>query len=618
MPESPYSRFYSELLNRLQPVAVVGQYVRLREGTRSYRGLCPFHEDTNESFHIYLDDKHYHCFGCLEHGNLIDFVAKMRNLEYREAAKQLAQTVGLEVPTPRTRALDKTQQQVHDILGKANSVYRQALKQNKEAQSYLHDRGIQDDAIDRFSIGYAPDEWDFIKNRLRNHNPEFLDKTGIIGRSRDGRQYDLFRGRIVFPIRDYNGHVHGFGGRILKEDSGDGKSPKYLNSPESPVFKKKEFLYGEYELNQVGFRHDRLLLVEGYMDVVGLAQHGINYAQGVLGTAVNVNHLRQMFAHTQEVVVCFDGDEAGRKAAERTLEVALSQLTSGRTLRFLFLPEGSDPDSHIQEVGKENFEKMIGESKTVVEYLQEYLLRGHDIKDLNSRIEFVDEAIRLLTKIPHEITRTILIDELTQMFPDTNIQNQLGRVLKNRYEEQRDHGPPSTGMQVPPIDEDPYDYAAEGDTEDGIGEVKRVKLDITLAEKRMVIAMLQSPEYCADLEEDLMSQWREVVGHSVLYELWSHIIKHQLETSSAILASVQGSQIEDVLFQLHDQMIAKVRNSKRGENYEGAMSNTMTALDLKTGIETTISNNSKNRQLKSAFKDSDFYKQQLNRGARSS
>lgn len=610
MPESPYSRFYNELLNRLQPVAVVGQHVRLREGTRSYRGLCPFHDDTNESFHIYLDDKHYHCFGCLEHGNLIDFVAKMRNLEYREAAKQLAQTVGLEVPTPRTRALDKTQQQVHDILGKTNCLYRQALKQNPEARRYLHDRGIQDEVIDRFSIGYAPDEWDFITNRLLNHKPDLLDKTGIIGRTKDGRLYDLFRGRIVFPIRDYNGHVHGFGGRILKEDSGDGKSPKYLNSPESPVFKKKEFLYGEYELNQVGFRHERLLLVEGYMDVVGLAQHGINYAQGVLGTAVNVNHLRQMFAHTQEVVVCFDGDEAGRKAAERTLEAALSQLTSGRILRFLFLPEGSDPDSQVQAIGKENFEKMIGESKTVVEFLQAYLLRGHDIKDLNSRIGFVDEAIRLLTKIPHEITRTILIDELTQMFPDASIQNQLGRVLKNRYEANRSNEPPSASMPVPPTLDDPYHSAEQSRGEDAIEEVKRVKLDISPVEKKMVAALLQSPEYCANLEEDLMSQWREVVGHSLLYELWSQIIKHQLDTPTAILASMQGSAEGNALYQIYDQIVAKNRVSVQGDNSNESLSNQVTALELKNAIATTISKNRKNRQLKSAFTDSDIYKQQ--------
>ena len=610
MPDSPYSRFYNELLNRLQPVAVVGQYVRLREGSRSYRGLCPFHDDTNESFHIYLDDKHYHCFGCLEHGNLIDFVAKMRNVEYREAARQLAQTVGLEVPTPRTRVLDKTQQQVHDILGKANSLYRQALKQNAEARRYLLDRGIQDDVIDQFSIGYAPAEWDFTTKRFRNFAPEMLEKSGIIGRTKNGRLYDLFRGRIVFPIRDYNGHVHGFGGRIVNEDEGDGKSPKYLNSPESPVFKKKEFLYGEYELNQVGFRHERLLLVEGYMDVVGLAQYGINYALGVLGTAVNVNHLRQMFAHTQEVVVCFDGDEAGRKAAERTLEAALSQLTSGRVLRFLFLPEGSDPDNQVRAVGKENFEKMIGESKTVVEFLQAYLLRGHDIKDLNSRIGFVDEAIRLLTKIPHEITRTILIDELTQMFPDTDIQNQLGRVLKNRYEANQSDEPLRTNTQVPTKPQDQYPSAEQSGLEDGTEEVKRVKLDISPVEKKMVAALLQSPEYCASLEEGLMSQWREVLGHSLLYELWSQIVKHQLDTPTAILASLQGSPVGNALYRIYDQTIAKNRVSVQGDNSKESLSNQVSALELKNAIATTISKNRKNRQLKSAFTDSDIYKQQ--------
>lgn len=610
MPDSPYSRFYNDLLNRLQPIAVVGQHVRLREGTRSYRGLCPFHDDSNESFHIYLDDKHYHCFGCLEHGNLIDFVAKVRNLEYREAAKQLAQTVGLEVPTPRTRALDKTQQQVHEILGRANTLYRNSLRQSTEARRYLYERGIQDDVIERFSIGYVPDEWDFTTKQFRRYAPELLDKAGIFGRTRDDRLYDLFHGRIVFPIRDYNGHIHGFGGRIFKEDSGDGKSPKYLNSPESPVFKKKEFLYGEYELNQVGFRHDRILLVEGYMDVIGLAQHGIHYAQGVLGTAVNVNHLRQMFAHTQEVVVCFDGDEAGRKAAQRTLEAALSQLTSGRILRFLFLPEGTDPDSHVQTIGREKFEQLLTESSTVVEFLQAYLLQGHDIKDINSRIGFVDEATRLLAKIPHEITRTILIDELTQLFPESDIQNQLQRVLKTQYLAQRETLSPNMAdlqQEVPPEWDSIPPQAAD---EEEIEEAKRVKLDISPAEKKMVAILLQSPEYCASLEDDLMRQWRDVFGHSLLYELWLQIARHKLDTSSAILASLQGDDVGDALHRIFDEDQAIRRNAQRSDNLKESLSNETLNLGLKDYIENTISKIRNQRRTTSSFRESDFYKQQ--------
>ena len=612
MPDSPFTRFYTELLSRLEPAAVVGQYVKLEKGSRSYRGLCPFHNDKNESFHVYLDDKHYHCFGCLAHGNLIDFVAKMTHVEYRQAAIQLAQTIGLEVPSHTTRTKNKVAVGIIETLSQVNELYKQQFQEHSTPRAYLEARGISDHIVKKYSIGYAPNEWNFLGPSLRGSSAEELRNAGLLGRTKDGRPYDLFIDRIMFPIRDYQGRVLGFGGRIFRAESTSKPLPKYINSPETSIFKKSELLYGVYELNQIGFRHPRLLLVEGYMDVVGLAQQGVDYALGILGTAVNRNHLRQLFAHTQEVVVCFDGDDAGRKAAERTLENVLPELSSGRMVRFLFLPEGTDPDSLIQQIGKTEFEKLIDQSETIVEYVQALFLKNSDLNSVTTRIEFAEQTMRLLAKIPHEITRSILADELASLFPDPSVQAQLKRILTDNNALQS--YVPNRNSRVPPHGERTEQGLDDESEPQGIQHLqpKTVKLDISVSEKRMVIALLQSPHYCSSLDVELMRQWRDVVGHTLLYELWSIIVQFGSNHPSAttVLGSLQGEKVGDALMQIHDQYIAKNQTGARSFDTTQSESQKVSLSTLKTAIEDTISKQRYRSQTKTELLNSDLYHRQ--------
>ena len=610
MPESPFTRFYSELQSRLDPVTVVGQHVKLKQGTRSYRGLCPFHGDTDESFHIYLDDKHYHCFGCQVHGNLIDFVAKVRNLEYREAANQLARTVGLEVPTRRQSSSELQFKEVFSVIGKANSLYRQALLENVEAKQYLAARGIGENVIKKFSIGYAPADWEFLAKSLRRTRPDLLAKTGLLRSSSEGHKYDWFRDRIMFPIRDFQGRVRGFGGRVFKKNSMSGINPKYINSPDSPLFKKKDLLYGLFELSQVGYRHDRLLLVEGYMDVVGLAQHGIDYALAVLGTAPNHNHFVQMFSHTQEVIVCFDGDEAGRRAARRSLSAILPELTSGKSVRFMFLPEGCDPDSLVREKGKSGFEEMLNESLSIVQYLKMFLLEGRDIQELDVRIDFVNGAIDLLSKIPNEITRTIFIDELLKIFPEDEIRGQLDRVLKNRYEPELTE----TRKQDNNVRRRPANAGASNQLTSRVADVRprphRAMLAPSVAEKRIVRGLLLSPEISTNLGQELMERWHETFGPSLLYRVWEHIVTHGLSSPSAILGSLQGDPISDVLHGIYDDTYSTSGNSDQVDSTKQNLLNEKALEDLKTSIENTISKQQLKENRATEFKSSDVYKRE--------
>ena len=591
MADSAYRNFTNNLNSRLDAIAVVGAYVSLKQGNKSYRGLCPFHTDTNESFHVYFDDKSYHCFGCQAHGNLIDFVAKMRNLEYTEAANQLAESVGLERFRSGSRSVSKDLEDMYSILGRVNGIYRAELSKHAEVTKYLEKRGIDAETSKKFSIGYAPPEWQFLSNRLKQYPEDLIKKTGLLAESQQGLPYDFFRDRVVFPIREYQGRVLGFGGRTFREESTDPR--KYINSTESPIFKKREILYGDFELNQIGYRHERLLLVEGYMDVVGLAQHGINYALGILGTAVNQNHLQQAFAHTQEVVICFDGDEAGRKAAERALEAALPEMTSGRILRFLFLPEGSDPDSQVQEVGKEKFEQSIQSAQTIIEYIQSLILKGQSVDDLNTRIAFVDQMRRYLSKIPHQVTRLILIDELVTSFPEPEIQQQLKRFLSDFSGTDERHA-------FSPSLNDPEAFFTPPE---------QVQLDNrTLSlEKKIVARILRAPDQCAKLDSDLMKLWCDLFGPTLLYTLWSWVKEYELDSAQAILASCQGQQYADQLHEIYADFRHEIEKPRKYEPLAGKLSNGGDDSDLKTAIETTISQVRARMKLRDEFQNSDVY-----------
>jgi DNA primase len=348
--------FIDDLIARADIVDVVSSVVKLKKSGRNWHGLCPFHNEKSPSFTVSQEKQFYHCFGCGAHGNAIGFLMEHDQMTYVEAIEDLAKQQGMDVPreenarrSQQRQVTKKTQQ----VMEQAAQFYREQLKINPQkevAQAYLHKRGLNPEIVDRFSIGYAPEAWDSLKKHLLAHTVTEKEQVNyglLVQKEETGRTYDRFRHRIMFPIRDWRGKVIAFGGRVL----GDEK-PKYLNSPETPLFQKGKELYGLYEARTAPGQLERLMVVEGYMDVVALSQAGINYAVATLGTSATAEHMERLFKIVPEVVFCFDGDAAGLKAAERALDNVLPYMIDGRQGRFLFLPEGEDPDSLVGKVGK--------------------------------------------------------------------------------------------------------------------------------------------------------------------------------------------------------------------------------------------------------------------------
>jgi DNA primase len=404
--------FIQELLGRVDIVEVVDRHVKLKRAGANYVACCPFHSEKTPSFTVSPTKQFYHCFGCGAHGTAVGFLMEHGGLGFVEAVKDLAQSVGMKVPevhseSERRRA--EHGESLHDVLLRAAHHYRAQLKAAAHAIDYLKKRGVSGEIAKRFGIGYAPDEWQGLAVAFTDYEGKALGEAGLVKHSDDGRRYDVFRNRIVFPIVDGRGNVIGFGGRIL----GDGE-PKYLNSPETPVFEKGRELYGFYQARRAIRDAGRALVVEGYMDVVALAQSGIEYAVATLGTATTPLHVQKLLRQTDEIVFCFDGDEAGRRAAWRALEVSLAQLADGKEARFLFLPEGEDPDTYVRKHGKGAFEGLLGRSVPLSRFLIDELTGRVDLSTAEGRARFVHDAKPLLRQMPAGGLRLQLARELAE------------------------------------------------------------------------------------------------------------------------------------------------------------------------------------------------------------
>lgn len=387
--------FKQDLLNRVDIVDVVGKYVQLRKAGANYSGLCPFHDEKTPSFTVSPAKQFYHCFGCQKHGNAIGFLMDYGGMGYVEAVKELAASVGVPMPAwqPRTPEEAKRQERETDLAGlmqRAMDFYRAKLKQSPRAVEYLKRRGLAGETAARFGVGYAPDDWQALKEAFSDYDDPALVECGLVIES-EGRRYDRFRDRVMFPIFNRRDAVVGFGGRVL----GEGE-PKYLNSPETPIFQKGQEIYGLGHARDAIREARRALVVEGYMDVLALAQHGLRYAVATLGTATTPVHvtrlLRELREQGAELVFCFDGDAAGRKAAWRALEVCLPLATDTNPVRFLLLPEGEDPDSLVRAHGREAFERRIGESQTLSAYLLGELRAQSDLSNAEGRSRFLVAA----------------------------------------------------------------------------------------------------------------------------------------------------------------------------------------------------------------------------------
>jgi DNA primase len=407
--------FIQDLLNRVDIVDVVDRHVRLKRAGANYVACCPFHSEKSPSFTVSPSKQFYHCFGCGAHGSAVGFMIEFGGMGFVEAVKALAQTVGMTVPedvSKRSQHVSDEADETRAVLLTAAKFYRTALKASPRAVAYLKSRGLSGEVARDFGIGYAPQGWQNLSGAFPDYGAKALLTAGLVKQNEEGKRYkryDLFRDRIMFPIVDVRGNVIGFGGRVL--ETGE---PKYLNSPETPVFEKGRELYGLYHARR-GIRDaGRVLVVEGYMDVVALAQHGVGYSVATLGTATTALHVQKLLRQADEVVFSFDGDAAGRRAAWRALEVSLSELNDGKEIRFLFLPQGEDPDSYVREHGKAGFEAALRSAVPLSRYLLDELGTQVDLASAEGRARLVHAARPLVSRLPNTGFRVQLIREIAE------------------------------------------------------------------------------------------------------------------------------------------------------------------------------------------------------------
>lgn len=408
--------FIHELLNRIEIVDLIDGRVPLKKKSgNNYFACCPFHTEKSASFSVSQSKQFYHCFGCGAHGNAIDFLMQFDRLNFPEAIETLAKQAGMEIPSESTAAhvSEKSYKQtnLYELMEQITQFYQAQLRQHERAIEYLKKRGLSGQIAKDFALGFAPPGWDHVLQNFGKTNPlkQHLFDTGMLIKKDEGGFYDRFRDRIMFPIHDRRGRIIGFGGRIL--DKGE---PKYLNSPETPIFQKGHELYGLHQALQAHRELKRALIVEGYMDVIALFQNEITYAVATLGTATTANHLQRLFRYTSEIIFCFDGDQAGRTAAWRALLVALPVMKDGIQMRFMFLPDGEDPDSLVRKEGKEKFEQRIQNSLTIADFFFQTLATQTDITTTDGRARFVKLATDHLKQLPEGIFQQMMFEELAK------------------------------------------------------------------------------------------------------------------------------------------------------------------------------------------------------------
>lgn len=431
--------FIDELIGRVDIVEVIDARVPLKKQGREYVACCPFHNEKTPSFTVSPVKQFYHCFGCGAHGTALGFLMAYEHLEFPEAVRELAERVGLPVPVDAAGEEPSSLAPLYEALDRAQRFFREQLQRAPAALEYLAGRGLSDAIAAEFGLGFAPDAWDSLLKALgadpaaRSH----LLAAGLVVRDAGGRYRDRFRARVTFPIRDGRGRLIGFGGRVI----GSGE-PKYLNSPETPLFHKGRELYGLYEARQALREIPRLVVVEGYLDVIALHQHGLRHAVATLGTATTAEHIQRLFRLSPEIVFCFDGDRAGRAAAWRALENVLPEARDGRQIKFLFLPEGEDPDSLVRKEGAERFAARLAASVPLSAFLLDGLAARTELSSLDGRARLVELARPLLARVPPGIYRDMLATELARR---AQVDPEKLSMLKPTS------GPSGAGARKPPL-----------------------------------------------------------------------------------------------------------------------------------------------------------------------
>ena len=406
--------FIDDLLARTDIVELIGARVPLKRQGREYSARCPFHDERSPSFTVSPTKQFYHCFGCGAHGTAIAFLMNYDRLEFLDAVEELAKRIGVEVPRDtRVRNEDGESRDLYAALEASAGFFQKQLAQSAKAQAYLDKRGVDAENRARFGIGYAPEGFNALKDALGNDERRLrlLDKTGMLSKSDSGRVYDKFRDRVMFPIHDRRGRVIAFGGRVLEKDDG----PKYLNSPETALFHKGRELYGLWQVRQAHAKIARLIVVEGYMDVVALFQYGVDTAVATLGTATTPDHAELLFRNAADVYFCFDGDRAGRGAAWKAVESVLPRMRDGRQAFFLFLPEGEDPDSIVRQEGAAGFDARLQTATSLSQFFFAELSKDVNLAALEGKARLAERAKPYLAQIPDGAFRDLMQQRLTEL-----------------------------------------------------------------------------------------------------------------------------------------------------------------------------------------------------------
>jgi DNA primase len=448
--------FIQDLLNRVDIVDVVGKYVQLKKGGANFMGLCPFHNEKSPSFTVSPTKQFYHCFGCGAHGTAIGFLIEYSGLGFVEAVKDLAQNVGMVVPEaddrlpPAQRAENQAKTlALSEAMTRACDFYRHQLRGAQHAVAYLKGRGLTGEVAARFGLGYSLDEWDALRQVFPDYEAGALVESGLVIDKTDDeganrKRYDRFRDRIMFPIRNTKGQVIGFGGRVM-----DGGEPKYLNSPETPLFQKGSELYGLFEARQAIRDAGYVLVTEGYMDVIGLAQLGFPQAVATLGTACTPIHVQKLLRQTDHVIFSFDGDKAGRRAARRALDACLIHATDNKTIKFLFLPTEHDPDSYVREYGAEVFERQIADAMPLSQFLLKEAAADYDLNTPEGRARAQFDAKPLLQAMPPSSLRLQIVRSLANMTQSTV--GEVESLFELASPVMRHRPAPPKGKRTPPV-----------------------------------------------------------------------------------------------------------------------------------------------------------------------
>ncbi|MBO6554859.1 MAG: DNA primase [Pseudomonadales bacterium] len=510
--------FIDEVLSRTDIVEIIEPRVALKKSGQNYSGLCPFHNEKSPSFSVSQDKQFYYCFGCQASGSALKFLMEHDRMDFRSAVEFLAQRVGMEVPDDRQvdRGASERRKSIYDVLEKSTEFFKEQLKSHEKrdrAVGYLKGRGLTGEIARDFGLGYAPPGWDNLMKKLATTNADrqLLIDSGMLTDNRDeDKTYDRFRDRIMFPIRDLRGRTIAFGGRVLDADA----KPKYLNSPETPVFHKGRELYGLYEARKRVRRLERLVVVEGYMDVVALAQHGVGYSVATLGTATSTEHLARLFRIVPQVIFCFDGDAAGSNAAWKALLNTLPAMEDGCTAKFMFVPEGDDPDSLIRKEGQEKFEARLQKASGLTEFFFNHLSEGLNLDAAEDRAALSKKAVPLIETIPEGVFKELLINELSQ---------------KTGLDMERLVGATGLDRDVPPPDAPPEDYGSEMSEP----ESPQRSLKLSRIGEHATAILLRQPDVANLLDESDLAKLDGVPEWQMLVELVTWV--HQAQDASPML-----------------------------------------------------------------------------------